>query len=281
MKDIDNAYQATKPQSPKWSIQTRTDFGSSTGLTSWAKSVPGPKYTYDTNQLKPRQPVFSIQGTAKKTQTRSKSPDEGPAWLSPAQLSCIEQKHPTMPHSPVCSFSKLPRPSPNPNKDAFLRGLDPGARNAQKLLGKGPAITMHSRDMWKEPHERPNRRPTTAPADPCQGDVGCGNGKLYDPKGIFRRGAETPLKFSIGKRLPTEGQSTRSPGPIHYYGAAVDMKKLERVDSTRKCTASPSFGVGPRWEGPVCDMARSGALTRYQEVRFVLSDLSHNAANGA
>lgn len=79
----------------------------------------------------------------------------------------------------------------------------------------------------------------------------------------------------------------RSPGPLRYSGSAMDSKKQEQVDSTRRWpwsfqepfhtpmggilrpwparnkSFSCSFGVGPRWKGPVSEMALSGALARY------------------
>merc|ERR1712093_205300 len=66
--------------------------------------------------------------------------------------------------------------------------------------------------------------------------------------------------YHIGEKLKTEGEimSTRSPGPI-YGGSAIDAVKQSHVDSTKRRTCAPSFGVGPRWEGRTYEMVLSGA----------------------
>merc|ERR1712216_266800 len=75
--------------------------------------------------------------------------------------------------------------------------------------------------------------------------------------------------YTIGAKLPTEGEimATRSPGPI-YGGSAIDAKAQALVDSTKKRTCAPSFGVGPRWQGKQYDMILSGALARYETGKF-------------
>merc|ERR1712072_320613 len=56
--------------------------------------------------------------------------------------------------------------------------------------------------------------------------------------------------YTIGTKLKTEGEimSTRSPGPI-YGGSAIDAVAQSKVDSSKRRTCAPSFGIGPRFGG--------------------------------
>merc|ERR1719265_3139749 len=96
--------------------------------------------------------------------------------------------------------------------------------------------------------------------------------KVRSPGPIYNQEQPAEARAStIGKRLPTEGEimSVRSPGPCNYSGSAIDAKKQSEVDSTKKRSFSCSFGVGPRWEGPTSEMVASGALTRYEQGRYL------------
>merc|ERR1719162_2359372 len=74
-----------------------------------------------------------------------------------------------------------------------------------------------------------------------------------------------PPTYSIGEKLKTEGEimATRSPGPI-YGGATTCAAKQSLVDSTKRRTCAPSFGIGPRWKGLTYEIVLSGAYDRFE-----------------
>lgn len=170
---LEKAYDATHPTiSRKWTLGVKPEMVIGGSVPSWTNSIPGPKYLYDTDQFKKRQPVFSIG-------------------------------------------EKL---------DMVIGGNIPSWTNSIP----GPIYTY---DTDKFKHKQP--------------------------------------VYTIGEKLPTEGEimSKRSPGPI-YEGPVTDASQQSLVDSTKRRTCAPGFGIGSRFEGRHASMIRSGVLGRYEHGKF-------------
>lgn len=251
-QELDNGFRLTKKIPPKWTMRSKPEMVIGASVPSWVNSIPGPKYSYNTDHFKPRQPVYTMQGRPK-----GEKPEDG-GTKSSASLPNLDQyckaEHSlsTCASSPTFSFSasdrwkKSPKSQPNPDF------LDPSRAgdSCKGRLGAG-----------KTPHYSIGKRL------PTEGDLM----SVRSPGPIYNEYKVETRSATIGKRLPTEGDimSVRSPGPCNYGGSAVDIKKQSEVDSTKKKTFSCSFGIGKRWEGPQAEMSASGALTRYEQGRYL------------
>lgn len=162
----------------------------------------------------------------------------------------------TMPRQPVFTMrgrgepkEKLARPASEPAlpQQVSTQQIDAGYRVTKPRL---PEWSLFS-------------KPKMVSGDSVPSWIASIPGPKYNPKvDAFRKSAPT---FSMGKKLPGEldNLKSRSPGPVHYTGSAVDSKKQETCDSTRERSFSCGFGVGKRWEGTEYEMARRGLLARF------------------
>lgn len=57
---MEKGWAQTTLQTPKWKIGEKLDMVIGGTVPSWTNSIPGPKYSYDTNLFRERQPVFTI-----------------------------------------------------------------------------------------------------------------------------------------------------------------------------------------------------------------------------
>mmetsp|Transcript_100877 Transcript_100877/g.285915 ORF Transcript_100877/g.285915 Transcript_100877/m.285915 type:complete len:249 (-) Transcript_100877:75-821(-) len=85
LQNVEHCFEVTKKSVPKWSFTSKPDYKAHND----GELVPGPKYTYDTNQFKSRQPVFSMGGRLPAESPKSRSPGptsyEGTAMESKKQ----------------------------------------------------------------------------------------------------------------------------------------------------------------------------------------------------
>merc|ERR1711924_410783 len=178
---------------------------------SWVRSIPGPKYSIETDKFKKRAPSWAFRpvGDGKKKEELSASAS-APAIPTTDQLDPGIRATRKMP--PKWSLGTKP--------EMVIGGNIPSWTNSIP----GPKYTYDT-DKFK------NRQP-------C---------------------------YHIGEKLKTEGEimSTRSPGPI-YGGSAIDAKQQSKIDSTKRKSFEPTFGVGDRFKGRTYDIILSGAYDRYE-----------------
>lgn len=58
--DLKKGLNASRKKPPEWSLKSRPKMIIGGAVPSWTKSIPGPKYNYDTDTYKDRKPVYSI-----------------------------------------------------------------------------------------------------------------------------------------------------------------------------------------------------------------------------
>lgn len=264
----------TRKQAPKWSMRVKPEMVIGGAIPSWVKSIPAPKYVYETNLVMNRAPAWQMGHRRAEKASVTQNCEIG---MSPSSLSVVERKHPTIPVCAVTKFSKEDRPSTQLPRDVALPGLDPGAgdpSNAADAVkgklgaGKTPHWTMRGRDMWITKYKTPEQM-----KGKHGGPQGSGSGILYDTCRVGPRGPLTTPIYTLGTKLPSEADlmKVRSPGPCNYGGSAASATKQVEVDGSKKRFPSPSFGTAPRWKGPVSEMVRSGALSRYETGRFAVA----------
>lgn len=236
---------------PKWTMASKPKMIIGGPVPSWQESIPGPQYNYSTDSFKHKQPVWSMRtkpemviGGGVPSWTRS---IPGPQYSFPTD--CYKERQ------PVYSMrgrgedaQKITQSAPEISTDQLMKGLDASRK-------KPPSWSLKS-------------RPKMVPGDAVPSWVNSIPGPKYHPPcDSFKK--KSPV-YSIGQKLPSESDlmKVRSPGPLRYSGPAMDSKKQELVDSTRNKSFSCSFGVGPRWKGPVSEMVMTGALARYDRPRL-------------
>merc|ERR1712070_168768 len=221
---------------------------------SWVKSIPGPKYSIETDKFKKRSPAWAFRPPGEKKKDIQKSasaPSLGPTAEEfdrgynathkvPPKWS-LRSKPAMISGEAVPSWVKsIPGPKYNPDPDKYKR--------------KPPVYTIGEKLDMVIGGEIPSwTRSIPGP-------------KYYTDTDKFKH--KQPV-YTIGEKLKTEGEimATRSPGPI-YGGSAIDAVKQSHVDSSKRRTCAPSFGVGPRWKGRAYDMILSGAWDRYERGKF-------------
>eukprot|EP00933_Yihiella_yeosuensis_P077392 TRINITY_DN8782_c0_g4_i2.p1 TRINITY_DN8782_c0_g4~~TRINITY_DN8782_c0_g4_i2.p1 ORF type:complete len:256 (+),score=66.63 TRINITY_DN8782_c0_g4_i2:123-890(+) len=248
--EVEKGMAATIPSSPKWSIYSKPEMVIGGPVPSWVKSVPGPKYNYDTNCYKDKRPQWSMRekpkmiiGSAVPSWQKS---IPGPKYNY--DTNCYKKKAP--------QWSMLARNDEPKGKSKLLK--DNAAPPPPELLKQGLDATRPKAKSFSV-----TSKPAMIPGDPVPSWVKSIPGPKYKyPVEVYK---DKRPNWSIGKKLPSEGDlmSVRSPGPANYSGPAVCAKKQGEVDGSKKRSFSCSFGIGARWEGPTAAMARSGALARY------------------
>lgn len=256
MDQLDKCWKASKKMQPAWTMGTKPAMISGEAVPSWVKSIPGPKYTIDTDKFKPRAPSWGFRPPDKENDKKMSGSSSAPGRL-PTVDQIDAGWDATTPNKPpkwslgtkpamvigdaVPSWVKsIPGPKYNPDPDKYKR-QPPSFSIGEKLdfvVGSGVPSWVKSIPGPKYTYDTDkfkNRQP-------C---------------------------YQIGEKLKTEGEimSTRSPGPI-YGGSAIDAVKQSHCDSSKRRTCAPSFGVGPRFEGKMYGMILSGATNRYERGRF-------------
>lgn len=253
MEQIDSGYKATRRQAPKYTMRPKPEMVIGGSVPSWTNSIPGPKYACNADVFKPKHPVYSIRqkpemviGGGVPSWTNS---IPGPKYMYDTDVIKPRQPVFTMGGRGEDEDKKLTRPQSAPSLTQCP--TDAQIENGYKMTKQQPPKwSIYSRPAMVSGEAVPSWvRSVPGPKYKYDADV-------YKPR--------QPV-FTIGKKLPTEGEimSLRSPGPMRYGGAAMDSKKQELVDSTRKKTFSTSFGIGSRWDGPEAEMVKSGAWNRY------------------
>jgi hypothetical protein len=252
MEQMDKAYNATHKSGPKFTIGVKQDMVIGGAIPSWVKQIPGPKYTYDTDKFKKRQPAWQMRPPSEQ---REKKQERSPV---PASLEAMDKAlEASAKSSPKYTIA---------TKQEFVVGS--GVPSWIKSI-PGPKYT-YDQDQFKK------RQPVYTIGTKLDMVIGGGVPswtKTIPAPGHYQYDTDKYKKrqpvYTIGEKLPSEADimSTRSPGPI-YQGSAIDVKKQAEVDSTKQASARPSFGHGPRWEGVAYRLCMNGSYGRYEHGKF-------------
>jgi hypothetical protein len=255
MDVMDKNWQATHKAVPKWSMAGKPEMIIGDSVPSWTRSIPGPKYSIETDKYKKRAPAWAFRPEKPDGQKKMSNSASAPSKLittdqmeagykattkQPPKWS-LGTKPALIPGDAVPSWVKsIPGPKYNPDPDKFLRKppvYSIGTKLNMVIGGEIPS--------WVNSIPGPKYKVDTD---------------------IFKH--KQPV-YTIGTKLKTEGEimSTRSPGPI-YGGSAIDAVAQSKVDSSKRRTCAPSFGIGPRFGGQSYEMVLSGAWSRYEHGRY-------------
>lgn len=234
-----------KKRSPQWSLATKPEMVVGGGVPSWTKSIPAPgTYSYPTDAYKNRAPTYTMR-VKPEIVVGGVVPSWGKTIPGPKYAydsNVIKQRQPvySMPGRPKAEKS-LTASAPALSQDALKSSFEAANK-------KPPSFSLKSRPKVI-PGEVPPSNNVPGPGVPCETDK-------------FKRRQPS---WHIGAKLPTEidNMKSRSPGPARYTGTAMESKKQECVDSTRRRTPAPGFGYGERWKGTEYELVRSGAMARY------------------
>lgn len=247
LEQLDKGYRQTKSRAPQWHMAGKPKMISGDAVPSWVESIPGPKYTVDVNKFKKQSPAWTISNSSKKSRPSS-APAEGRA-----SAESIERGF-------KATTKSMPQWTMGTKPAMVIGGSVPSWVNSIP----GPKYSYSVDKVKKAP---PNYSLGEKLDFVVGGSIPSWVNSIPGPKyaydaDVFK--ARQPV-YSIGEKLPTESdlKKKRSPGPI-YGGAAGDATKQSLVDSTRKRTCAPSFGIGARWEGSAYEMILSGAWCRYE-----------------
>lgn len=256
-EQLEKAFRATKKMPPSWSMRGKPAMISGAAVPSWVKSIPGPKYNIETDAFKPRSPSWGFSKANERTKgtlSRSASAPTSPKIASNEMLE---------------TGYRASQPAP----PQWTMGIKP----AMVIGGSVPSWTnsipgpkyMYDTDQFKK--RQPVYTLGTKPEMVIGGSIPSWTNSIPGPKYTYDTDKfknRQPV-YTIGEKLPTEGEimSKRSPGPI-YGGASMDATKQSLVDSSKKRTCAPSFGIGSRFEGKAAAMVRSGHTGRFEHGKF-------------
>lgn len=249
--ELDNGLRHTQQEFPKWTLRTKPAMIIGAPTPKWTNSIPGPKYSWNADVNKERQPVYTMRTRPK---TTGEVGDGRPSSVQPSldEYQRMVSGLSTVTSSPNFSFPSQTRwrVSKRAMTPEFMDpARDGGAMRGQLGAGRGPCFTIASRQGIPSEAELMSTR---------------------SPGPIYHEKPPKPSRgATLGKKLPSEGDimSVRSPGPCNYAGSAMDVKKQAEVDSTKRRSFSCSFGIGSRWGGPREHLIKSGALARYDSGR--------------
>lgn len=243
----DSFYKFTQKENPKFSMRPKPEMVIGGVVPSWEKSKPGPKYAYDSNINKDKRPAYSMRpkpdmvigGSVPSWQNSI----PGPKYAYDADV--VKEKQPVF---TMRSKIEMVIGGAVPSWQKSIPGPK-YSYDADVVKEKQPVFAMQGKPTMIIGGDVPSWKASIpGPYDPCDADK---------PK---------PPKWSIGKKLPSEGDimKRRSPGPV-YSGPAIDAKKQAAVDSTKKNSFCTAFGGGaPRWEGLEYKLASTGSMRRYE-----------------
>lgn len=253
MEQMDKSWKATRKHGPSFSIRSKPAMISGDSVPSWVKSIPGPKYSYDTDKFKSRSPAWAFRplGEMKKSEQTKSAPSKLPT--AEALDKAFENTQKTVPKWSLGTKPAMICGDSVPSWVASIPGpkYSPDFYKAKK---KPPSFSIGEKLEFVVGAEIPSWVKSIP-----------GPKYSYDTDKFKNR---QPC-YHIGEKLKTEGEimATRSPGPI-YGGSAIDAVKQSTVDSTKRRTCAPGFGVGPRWEGQAYEMTLTGAHGRYERGKF-------------
>jgi len=255
-KDVERAVRATRKMPPSFSMRGKPAMISGEAVPSWVKSIPGPKYNIDTDSFKPRSPSWGFSKANERGKDLKRSAS-APSTPKPATNEMLDKGYRTIQEEP-------PKWTLGIKPAMVIGGSVPSWTNSIP----GPKY-LYDTDQFKP------RQPVYTLGQKLDMVIGGtipswvnsipGPKYTYDTDKFKNR---QPV-YTIGEKLPTEGDimSKRSPGPI-YYGPVTDAAKQSLVDSSKKRTCAPSFGIGSRFEGRSAAMVRQGATGRYEHGKF-------------
>jgi len=250
MTEAMDKIEVTKRRAPKWTLGVKPEMIIGAGVPSWTKSIPGPKYTYATDQYKERRPQWSMRYKPKMVMG-----DSVPSWVK------------SIP-GPKYTYDADTVKTRMPVYTIKGRGESEADKASKSLTNSVPNLSQDEmKANFEATHNAPPKfslvsKPAMIPGEPVPSWVKSIPGPKYSySTDSFK--TRRPV-YSIGPKLPTESDlmKVRSPGPI-YGGSAMDVKKQELCDGSKHRTPSTSFGIGARWEGKAYDLVRTGASARY------------------
>jgi hypothetical protein len=251
---LEKSWKAARKSQPSWSIGTKPEMIIGGAVPSWTKSIPGPKYTIDTDKFKPRAPSWAFRPSDDKKMSKSAS---APAGGSNPTVDQIDAGYKgTTKAAPKWSLGTKPAMVIGGAVPSWVASI-PGPKydpDPDKYKRKPPQYTIGEKlDMV------------------IGGEIPSWTRSIPGPKYTYDtdKFKNRQPSYQIGEKLKTEGEimSTRSPGPI-YGGSAIDAVKQSHCDSTKKRTCAPGFGIGPRFGGRTYDIILSGAYDRYERGRM-------------
>jgi len=254
MEQLDKSWKASKKHGPKWSMGVKPAMISGDSVPSWVKSIPGPKYSIETDKFKKRAPSWAFRpaGDGKKKELSSSA--SAPAIPTTDQLDAGIRATRKMP--PKWSLGTKPEMVIGGSVPSWVKSI-PGPKynpDPDKYKKKQPVYTIGEKlDLV------------------VGGNIPSWTNSIPGPKYTYDTDKFKNRQpcYHIGEKLKTEGEimSTRSPGPI-YGGSAIDAKQQSKIDSTKRKSFEPTFGVGPRFAGRTYDIILSGAYDRYERGKF-------------
>jgi len=256
MEQIDKCWKASKKVQPAWSMGTKPEMVCGDAVPSWVRSIPGPKYVIETDKFKPRAPSWGFRPTegTKKMSASASAPALGGRIPTNDQMDAGYKN--TTKQPPKWSLGTKPAMVIGDSVPSWVKSI-PGPKyhpDPDKYKKKPPSYTIGEKLGMV-----------------VGGDVPSWTNSIPGPKYSYdiNKFKNKQPTYQIGEKLKTEGEimSTRSPGPI-YGGSAIDAVKQSHVDSTKRRTCAPSFGIGPRWSGPTYEMILSGAHGRHERGSF-------------
>lgn len=131
---IDECFDFTKPKPPSFSMSSKTDVVCGGPVPSWVKSIPGPKYTYDTNCYREKRPNWSM----------------GKRLKSEGELMSVRSPGPSNYHGPAIN-SKKQCEVDSTRRKSFSTGFGIGSR------WNGPAAEL-VRSGAMSRFDKPRRR---------------------------------------------------------------------------------------------------------------------------
>jgi len=253
---LDKAFNATRKIPPSYSMRGKPAMISGDSVPSWVKSIPGPKYNVETNAFKPRSPAYGFS-RANERQRDMKRAASAPAGVKPMSNESADRGYKCWQHDP-------PKWTMGIKPDMVIGGTVP---SWTKQI-PGPKYLYDTNQFMK-------RQPVFTLGEKLDMVVGgvlpSWVNSIPGPKYTYNTDTNKPRQpvYTIGEKLPTEGEimSKRSPGPI-YEGPVNCATKQSLVDSTKKRTCAPSFGIGSRFEGKSAAMIRSGVMGRFEHGKF-------------
>jgi len=254
MDQLDKAWKNTHKMAPTFSMGHKPEMVIGGAIPSWVKSIPGPKYDLDTDKYKPRAPSWGFRPISEKKKEMSSSAS-APSLKGPTVDQIDAGYKGTTKQNPRWSLGTKPAMVIGDSVPSWVKSI-PGPKydiDIDKYKKRPPAYKIGEKLEMVIGGEIPSwTKSIPGPKYSCDTDK-------------FKNRQPT---YTIGEKLKTEGEimSTRSPGPI-YGGSAIDAVKQSHVDSTKKRTCAPGFGIGPRWSGKQYEIILSGASYRFERGR--------------
>lgn len=252
LEQLDKGWRSTTRQPPQYSMAIKPKMICGDAVPSWVESIPGPKYTYDADKFKRRSPAWTISSSPKKSGSGSMTKSQSAPAVAPDKDAVDKGFHATLRGSPKWSMATKPA--------MVIGGSVPSWTNSIP----GPKYTYSVDQVKKKP---PSWSMSPKLDFVVGSEIPSWVKSIPGPKYTYNADTfkEKQPVYTIGEKLPTESdlQKKRSPGPI-YRGVTTDASAQSLVDSTKRRTCAPSFGIGPRWEGQAYEMVLSGAWARYE-----------------